>query len=167
MAGESNLVFIINELDKAAAGKGNGNPADVLLTLLDNLGFTDNYIECMVPTAGVYPIATANEKDKISAPLMSRFAVIDIPDYTPEEKKIIFSKFALPKVLGRMGLHENECVVTEDALDAVIEKYADTTGIRDLEQAAEHMAANALYQIEVNHITEVVFDAEMVRDLLA
>ena len=45
MAGESNLVFIINELDKASAGKGNGNPADVLLTLLDNLGFTDNYIE--------------------------------------------------------------------------------------------------------------------------
>ncbi len=30
MAGESNLVFIINELDKAASGKGNGNPADVL-----------------------------------------------------------------------------------------------------------------------------------------
>ena len=49
-AGESNLVFIINELDKAASGKGNGNPADVLLTLLDNLGFTDNYMECMVPT---------------------------------------------------------------------------------------------------------------------
>ena len=37
MAGVSNLVFIINELDKAASGKGNGNPADVLLTLLDNL----------------------------------------------------------------------------------------------------------------------------------
>ena len=34
MAGESSLVFIINELDKAASGKGNGNPADVLLTLL-------------------------------------------------------------------------------------------------------------------------------------
>lgn len=50
MAGESNLVFIINELDKANSGKGNGNPADVLLTLLDNLGFTDNYMECMIPT---------------------------------------------------------------------------------------------------------------------
>mgnify|MGYP002897404188 FL=1 len=167
MAGESNLVFIINELDKAASGKGNGNPADVLLTLLDNLGFTDNYIECMVPTVGVYPIATANDKDQISAPLMSRFAVIDIPDYTPEEKKIIFSQYALPKVLGRMSLRKNECVLTADALDAVIEKYADTTGIRDLEQAAEHIAANALYQIEVNHVSEVIFDADMVRDLLA
>ena len=95
------MVFIINELDKAASGKGNGNPADVLLTLLDNLGFTDNYMECMVPTVGVYPIATANNKADISAPILSRFAVIDIPDYTSEEKKIIFSRFALPKVLKR------------------------------------------------------------------
>ncbi len=166
VAGESNLVFIINELDKAASGKGNGNPADVLLTLLDNLGFTDNYIECMVPTVGVYPIATANDKSQISAPLMSRFAVIDIPDYTPEEKKIIFSRFALPKVLNRMGLRKNECIVTEEALDVIIQKYADTTGIRDLEQAAEHIAANALYQIEVNHVKEVVFEPDVVDTLL-
>ena len=166
MAGESNLVFIINELDKAASGKGNGNPADVLLTLLDNLGFTDNYMECMIPTVGVYPIATANDKAQISAPLMSRFAVIDIPDYTAEEKKIIFSRFALPKVLKRMGLKAGECVVAPDGLDAVVEFFAGTSGIRDLEQAAEHIAANALYQIEVDHVSEVVFDREMVMNLL-
>ena len=166
MAGESNLVFIINELDKAASGKGNGNPADVLLTLLDNLGFTDNYIECMIPTVGVYPIATANDKSQISAPLMSRFAVIDIPDYTPEEKKVIFSKFALPKVLKRMSLKEDECIMSEEGLDEVIELYSNTSGIRDLEQAAEHIAANALYKIEVDHVKSVTFDAEMVRNLL-
>ncbi len=167
MAGESNLVFIINELDKAASGKGNGNPADVLLTLLDNLGFTDNYMECMIPTSGVYPIATANDKDQISAPLMSRFAVIEIPGYTAEEKKIIFSKFALPKVLKRMGLKEEECIVTDEALDTIVAHYANTSGIRDLEQAAEHLAANALYQIEVDHVSQVVFNSKMVRDLLA
>ena len=167
MAGESNLVFIINELDKAAAGKGNGNPADVLLTLLDNLGFTDNYIECMIPTAGVYPIATANNKEQISAPLMSRFAVIDIPDYTAEEKKIIFSKFVMPKVLRRIGLLERECTVTDEALDVVVEKCMAFGGIRDLEQAAEHIAANALYRIEACHVQEVVYTAQMVRELLA
>jgi ATP-dependent Lon protease len=166
-AGESNLVFIINELDKAASGKGNGNPADVLLTLLDNLGFTDNYMECMVPTVGVYPIATANDKSQISAPLMSRFAVIDIPDYTSEEKKIIFSKYVLPKVLKRMSLKAEECVVTEEGLDAIVELHKNTSGIRDLEQAAEHIAANALYQIEVDHLTGVTFNAEMVRGLLS
>ena len=166
-AGESNLVFIINELDKAASGKGNGNPADVLLTLLDNLGFTDNYMECMVPTVGVYPIATANDKSQISAPLMSRFAVIDIPDYTSEEKKIIFSKYVLPKVLKRMSLKAEECVVTEDGLDAIVELLKNTSGIRDLEQAAEHIAANALYQIEVDHLTGVTFNVDMVRRLLS
>ena len=167
MAGESNLVFIINELDKASSGKGNGNPADVLLTLLDNLGFTDNYMECMVPTAGVYPIATANDKSQISAPLMSRFAVIDIPDYTAEEKRIIFLKFALPKVLKRMGMKAGECILTPEAVDQVIEIFSNTSGIRDLEQAAGSIfAANALYQIEVNHISEAIFDAGTVRDLL-
>ena len=165
-AGESGLVFIINELDKASNGKGNGNPADVLLTLLDNLGFTDNYMECMVPTVGVYPIATANDKERISAPLMSRFAVIEIPDYTPEEKKTIFSRFSLPKVLKRMGMSEQECIVTPEGLDVVVRKYENTTGIRDLEQAAEHIAANALYQIEVNHVASVTFDAAAVEALL-
>ena len=164
-AGESNLVFIINELDKAAAGKGNGNPADVLLTLLDNLGFTDNYIECMIPTAGVYPIATANDKNQISAPLMSRFAVIDIPDYTFEEKNVIFARYAMPKVLRRMGLRDDEVIVPDEALNAVVRQFRNTTGIRDLEQAAEHMAANALYRIEVEHVRSVTFDEEMIRTL--
>ena len=44
--------------------------------------------------------------------------------------------------------------------------YRNTTGIRDLEQAAEHIAANALYQIEVDHVPQVVFDKEMVNALL-
>lgn len=166
-AGESNLVFVINELDKAASHSGSGNPADVLLTLLDNIGFTDNYMECMIPTTGVYPIATANDKDEISAPLMSRFAVIELPDYTPEEKRVIFSRFALPKVMKRMGVRPEECVVTEDAVDAVTELFADVSGIRDLEQAAEHLVGNALYRIEAEHVASVTFDAEAVRALLA
>ena len=165
-AESSNLMFIINELDKASAGKGNGNPADVLLTLLDNLGFTDNYIECNIPTAGVYPIATANDRDAISAPLMSRFAVIELPDYTPEEKRVIFSRFAMPKVLKRIGLHDDEMIIPDDALDAVMDIYRHTSGIRDIEQAAEHIAAHALYLIEAEHMTCVTYTAEMIRELL-
>ncbi|MCF0130398.1 MAG: AAA family ATPase [Pseudobutyrivibrio sp.] len=164
-AGTSNLVFIINELDKANSGKGNGNPADVLLTLLDNLGFTDNYMECMIPTTGVYPIATANDKSMISAPLMSRFAVIDIPDYSDEEKKIIFERFAMPKVLKRMGMRKEECVVTPDGLDAVIAIYGQGSGIRNIEQAAEHLAANALYRIEVDKVDSVIYDRKAVEGL--
>ena len=47
-------------------------------------------------------------------------------NYTPEEKKVIFSKFALPKVLKRMGLEQDECIIEGEALDAVIERCSGT-----------------------------------------
>ncbi len=165
-AESSNLLFVINELDKASAGKGNGNPADVLLTLLDNLGFTDNYIECKIPTAGIYTIATANDKSAISAPLLSRFAIIELPDYTEDEKRVIFTNYAMPRVLERIGLRHDEIVVTEEALDVILSSYQGISGIRDLEQVAEHIAANALYRIEADKMTQVVYDADTVQDLL-
>ena len=70
-------------------------------------------------------------------------------------------------MLKRIGMREEECTLTEDGLDAVIDLHRNTSGIRDLEQAAEHIAANALYQIEVEHVKSVTFDGEMVRGLLS
>jgi ATP-dependent Lon protease len=159
-AGQSNLVFIINELDKADSESTSGNPADALLTLLDNLGYTDNYMECMIPTTGVYPVATANDRSRISDPLLTRFAVIELPDYTHDEKKTIFLKYSLPRVLRRLGLSDKECVVTDEAADVVVDHYKNVSGVRDLEQAAEHMAAHALYLIETSKVASVQYDRE-------
>lgn len=64
-------------------------------------------------------------------------------------------------------MKDNECVLTLDGLDAVIELHSNTSGIRDLEQTAEHLAANALYQIEVEHVQSVTFNGETVRKLLS
>ena len=64
-------------------------------------------------------------------------------------------------------MQEDECILTPDGLEAVIDLHRNTSGIRDLEQAAEHIAANALYQIEVGHMKSVEFDADMVRELLS
>ena len=63
-------------------------------------------------------------------------------------------------------MEKEECSLTQDGLEAVIDLHRNTSGIRDLEQAAEHIAANALYQIEVDHVRSVTFDAKMVRRLL-
>ena len=35
-----------------------------------------------------------------------------------------------------------------------------------MEQAAEHLAAHALYQIEANHVEKVEYTAAMVKELL-
>lgn len=165
-AGQSNLVFIINELDKADNDSSSGNPADALLTLLDNLGYTDNYMECMIPTTGVYPVATANDRSRISDPLLTRFAVIELPDYTHDEKRTIFLKYSLPRVLRRLGLSQKECVVSKEAADVVVDHYKNVSGVRDLEQAAEHMAAHALYLIETSGVKSVKYDAKTAKELM-
>ena len=65
-----------------------------------------------------------------------------------------------------MSLRDDECIISADALEAVIKKYENTSGIRDLEQAAEHLAAHALYKIEVEHVSSVEYTSEMVYELL-
>ena len=45
--------------------------------------------------------------------------------------------------------------------------YASEPGVRDLEQAAEHLAAHALYLIETTHVKGVTYDAELVRKVLS
>ncbi len=166
-AGSSNLVLVINELDKTEVNHSGGSAADTLLTLFDGLGFVDNYVECTIPTYGIYPIATANNVDMISSPLLSRFAVIEIPDYTEEEKYIIFRDYTMPKVLKRIGMREEECGITKDGIQEIIRYYRNEPGVRRLEQAAEHVAANALYKIETEHVDHVVYDADMIHALLA
>lgn len=165
-AGSSNVVFVINELDKADTNTSNGNSADSLLTLFDNLGFTDNYMECAIPTNGVYPIATANDIKKISGPLQSRFAVIEIPDYSPKEKKIIFRDYSLPKILRHLGMSPEECSLTDSAIDRIIEHFHNAPGCRDLEQAAEHLAAHALYEIEATGKKTIRFNEGQVTKIL-
>ena len=60
-----------------------------------------------------------------------------------------------------------ECILTDEGLDSShSEIMRIPAGIRDLEQAAEHIAANALYQIEVNHMQSVTIDAQMVEKVL-
>lgn len=166
-AGSSNLVFVVNELDKANDASATGSAADALLTLFDNLGFTDNYVECQIPTGGVYPIATANDLSRVSGPLLSRFSVIRIDDYSPEEKRVIFTDYALPKVLGHLGMRAGELELTEGAVDRVVSRFEGTPGCRELEQAAEHLAAHALYELEVTGAPSVRLDEDDVRRLLA
>lgn len=165
-AGSSNIVFVINELDKADHDTNYGNSADTLLTLFDNLGFTDNYMECAIPTNGVYPIATANDRSRISGPLQSRFAVIEIPDYTPDEKKIIFRDYSMPKILRHLGMENEECSLTEGAVDRIVDHFKDMPGCRDLEQAAEHLAAHALFEIESTGEKKVCFGEAQVQKIL-
>ena len=60
----------------------------------------------------------------------------------------------------------DEIEITEDGLDAVVDLCSGTSGIRDVEQVAEHLAANALYRIEAEGVKKVTYDAKAIHELI-
>lgn len=151
-ARSGNGILLINEIDKATDhGKsGKAASADVLLSLLDHQDFYDNFFETAIPTDGLYAIATCNDLDKLSAPLKDRFYVINIPAYTPEEKKIIWSDYVLPRIRASFRLKQGQLTFSEDAVDELIRSYAVEPGARDLEQYAERFGGVLCTMINEN-----------------
>ncbi len=162
-------VLILNEIDKASGqGKdGKASSADVLLTLLDNQGFMDNYMELAIPTDSLFCVATCNEIEKLSAPLRDRFLVIDLPGYSPEEKAVIWTNYVVPQVLERLNIPRDQIGFTDEAVSLIVSEYAVAPGVRDLEQLAERFAGS--YCIEADEEGddyERLFSKDDVRDLL-
>ena len=161
----ANLVMVLNEIDKAVKCR-KGNPLDTLLSLLDRTGFTDTYIETGIPTTGILFVATCNEADKLSRPLLDRFCRIDIPAYSQEEKEEIFNRFVLPAALKAAKVNGENLILEDPARAYIFRQYAVEPGARDLERVAEKLVSNYLLRTEQTPQEAVVYTEPAVKRLL-
>ena len=170
-AGAMNPVFMLDEIDKVAAGF-QGDPAAALLEVLDpaqNHSFRDHYLEVPVDLSKVLFITTANQLGTIHPALLDRMEIIELSGYTEEEKLHIARKYLLPRQMGEHGLPPGSMEITDAALRLVISEYTREAGVRNLERQlgaiARKVAAKLATGSPVEPSTTVV-DRDQVDDYL-
>ena len=174
-AGTSNPVFVLDEVDKINSDF-KGDPSSALLEVLDpeqNTTFHDNYLDIDYDLSKVMFIATANNLNGISQPLLDRMELIDVSGYILEEKIEIAARHLLPRQLEAHGIPKGMVRVSRKTLKVIIESYTRESGVRELDKKiaklmrklarriAEHDAEN---EVEFNEVISVKPDD--VKDIL-
>ena len=157
-ANTRNPVFMLDEIDKLGRGSFHGDPSSALLEVLDpqqNDTFRDNYLGVSFDLSKVFFIATANMLDDIPAPLRDRMEVIELPGYTEEEKIEIAKRYLLPRQLEANGLTEEQAIITDAALQTIVQDYTREAGCRNLEREIGAVLRNAAMKIS-EHMAETV-----------
>jgi ATP-dependent Lon protease len=167
-AGSKNPVFLLDEVDKLGASY-QGDPGAALLEVLDpaqNDSFTDHYLGVPFDLSEVQFICTANYLQNIPGPLQDRMEVVDFAGYTEAEKLEIAKRYLTPRQIKQTGLNDEQIVITDDAVRAVITGYTRESGVRQLEREIGRLARKVARKIAAEELEGAEIKAKEVAELL-
>ncbi|MFQ8689084.1 MAG: endopeptidase La, partial [Blautia sp.] len=147
--GVGNPLMLLDEIDKTSSDY-KGDVSAALLEVLDpeqNNHFNDHYIELPIDLSEVLFIATANDLQGISRPLLDRMEVIELSSYTENEKEHIAKEHLIPKQIKENGLEERQLSIRSAALKKIINGYTKEAGVRNLERKIGQICRKTAWEI--------------------
>ena len=167
-AGTNNPVFMLDEMDKLGASF-QGDPSSALLEVLDpeqNSTFRDNYLGVAFDLSHVMFIGTANVLDNIPMPLRDRMEVIELTGYTLDEKAQIARRYLVDRQLETNGLTAEQCAITDQAIQTIVQDYTREAGCRNLEREIGTVFRRVAMQIAEGKVLGREIDVEHVAEIL-
>lgn len=148
-------LILLDEIDKMGSSQHRGDPAHVLLDILDSdrTNFMDNMIEIAVDLSNVIFVATANDRTKISPILLDRLEIIKLKGYTKSEKMYIAKHYLVPSLLNEYQIVNYEVNFKDELVEYIIDNYTNEPGIRSLER---HLKTICETIISYNYLTKEI-----------
>ena len=167
-AGTSNPVFVLDEVDKVGSDF-KGDPASALLEVLDpeqNTTFHDNYLDIDYDLSKILFIATANNLNTISQPLLDRMELIEVSGYILEEKIEIAMRHLIPKQMEAHGITKGTVRFHRNTVRAIIDSYTRESGVRALEKKIAKIMRRLARKIASDEAVPAVLKVDHLREYL-
>ncbi|MDD4514307.1 endopeptidase La [Massilibacteroides sp.] len=167
-AGTSNPVFVLDEVDKITSDF-KGDPSSALLEVLDpeqNTTFHDNYLDIDYDLSRVMFIATANNLNTISQPLLDRMELIEVSGYILEEKVEIAARHLVPKQLESHGIPKGKVSFPKKSLQLIVESYTRESGVRELDKKIAKVVRKIAKRFAMGDDSQVQVTADLVKEFL-
>lgn len=135
-AGAKNPVILLDEIDRVTE-EARADIMGVLVELLDpeqNSSFLDHFIDYPFDLSEVLFIATANNTTNIVTAVLDRLEVVEMPNYTDEQKIIIGKNYLFPRALAASGISKNELVIDEGVWNSIVRPLGFDAGMRTLDR---------------------------------
>jgi ATP-dependent Lon protease len=167
-SGVNNPVMMLDEVDKLGMDF-RGDPASALLEILDpaqNFSFRDHYLDLPFDLSKVFFIATANSLSPIPPALRDRMEIIQLAGYSEEEKLHIAKQYLVKRQIKEAGLKDEDLVITDETLSAIISRYTREAGVRQLERTIGRLARKIALKVAQGKTYNIQVQPDELEDYL-
>lgn len=158
--GLKNGIIILDEVDKVNNVEQDNFPAALSSILDENLNneYTDLFNNKKYDLSGITFFMTANElqingkgfsSNILPEYLLNRINLINVRDYTNEEKKIIIKEHVINKVKEKYTYLNNNFILNDDILEHII-KNCTEKGLRQAEKYIDMIYKEFIFQSDID-----------------
>lgn len=138
-----NKGFILDRIDKISS-----NAVNALSSFLEKKAFWDNFLEVTLDISPLHILCTANSVKDIPSSLLGLMTIINVDEYTEEEKVKIIQNVLVPDICKMYSLSDKDCLLSEEVCQKIVHEYSAGDNINTLKAIVQQIFISALSRNE-------------------
>ncbi|MBR5093503.1 MAG: AAA family ATPase [Oscillospiraceae bacterium] len=143
-----NPVVCVNELEKAVQNTQHEYLLEAMLSSLDQdaVHWTDNFLGFPVDISHLIYCFTANDSERIPAPLLDRMEIVHLNALSKEDLKAITYRFTIPQAMDHFHCNDNEVIFRRELSEQLVDHLwkQGVTECRSIQRIVRKLISDAM-----------------------